>query len=518
METNLQSLISALSHPQVYPESTACVKLVQTHMSCVFLTDEHAYKIKKPVNLGYLDYTSLEQRRYFCEQEVILNRRLCPEVYLGVENITFDGVNYALNGSGEIVDYAVRMKRLPDARLLNHLLQQNAATMEMMDAVAHKLAQFHAQAQTNDIIAAYGSGTTITQNTEENFSQTQKYFGQAISEAQFERIRDYTRNFMHDNATLLQKRMIERRVRDCHGDLHAQHICFADDIYIFDCIEFNERFRYCDVASEVAFLAMDLEHSGRADLSRHFVTQYVTYSNDADIIALLNFYKCYRAYVRGKVACFSLDAPLISDLDRQHSLEAAVSYFGLTASYTRDRPILIVMVGLTGSGKTTTATALAGHIGAAHISSDVTRKRLANIPETTHRYDAIDSGLYSPDFHRKTYEAIINQAAGILAEGTSVILDAAFLKQSERKMACDQARQKGADLLIVECHLDAQIAKERLYQRLSQRTASDGTWEVYQKQLGWIEPVVHTPRHEHIIIDASLPLAHNVKMILDRIG
>jgi len=486
-------------------------------MSCVFLTDEHAYKIKKPVNLGYLDYTSLEQRRYFCEQEVILNRRLCPDVYLGVDNITFDGVNYALNGTGEIVDYAVRMKRLPDAQLLNQLLQQNAVTMEMMDAVAHKLAQFHAQAQTNAKIAAYGSDATITQNTEENFAQTQKYFGQALSEAQFERIRKYSRNFIRDNAALLQKRIADRRVRDCHGDLHAQHICFAEDIYIFDCIEFNERFRYCDVASEVAFLAMDLEHSGRADLSRHFVTQYVAHSNDADILSLLNFYKCYRAYVRGKVACFSLDDPLISDLDKQHSLEAALSYFGLTYSYTRDSPILIVMVGLTGSGKTTMATALAGRIGAVHISSDVTRKRLANIPETMHCYDAIDSGLYSPDFHRKTYEAIINQAAGILAEGTSVILDAAFLRQAERERACDQAQQKGANLLIVECLLDAQIAKERLNQRLSQMTASDGTWEVYQKQLGWIEPVDHTPRHEHIIIDTSLPLAYNVELVLDRI-
>jgi len=518
LETDLPSLISALSHPQVYPEATDNVVLIQTQMSCVFLSGEYAYKIKKPVNLGYLDYTTLEKRHYFCEQEVILNRRLCPNVYFGVERITFDGAHYAFNGAGEVVEYAVKMKRLPDERLLDRLLKQNAVSSAMLDDLADKLARFHAHAQTDDIITSYGSSAVITQNTEENFSQTGKYFGKVLPQEQFEHIRDYTRNFMRDNAALLHTRMSEQRIRDCHGDLHAQHICFCDDICIFDCIEFNERFRYCDVASEVAFLAMDLEHSGYADLSRYFLVQYVAYSKDSNIPALLNFYKCYRAYVRAKVACFKQDDPLVSAEDKQRSLEAAQSYFDLAYSYTRYRPLLVVMTGLCGSGKSTIAGALAGRCAAVHISSDVTRKRLAGIPETEHRYDEDGCGLYSADFHRKTYAAIMAQTAEALESNYSVVLDAAFLKQSEREAACEMARQKGADILLLECRLDAQLTKERLQQRLSQQTASDGRWEIYQKQLAWFEQVRHTPQNEYLLIDTSLPLGQNIRQVLNRIN
>jgi predicted kinase len=315
----------------------------------------------------------------------------------------------------------------------------------------------------------------------------------------------------------LQKRVTEHRIRDCHGDLHAQHICFCQDLCIFDCIEFNARFRYCDIAAEVAFLSMDLEHNGRADLSRRFIQQYITLSKDAEIAALLRFYKCYHAYVRGKVTCFTLDDPLVSNAAKQRASEIALSYFDLSLAYTHPRPLLIIMIGLTGSGKTTIATALAKHCGAMHISSDVTRKRLAGIPETEHRYDEIDSGLYSPDFHHKTYDTIFAQTAEALEENHSVVLDAAFLKQAERERACKLAQQKDADLLLIECRLSAQLTQERLQHRLSQETASDGRWEVYQKQLVWFESVAHTPTSEHILIDTSLPLAHNIRRIMDRI-
>jgi len=518
LKADLPGLVSALSDPQVYPEHTQGVTFIQTQMSCVFLTDEHAYKIKKPVNLGYLDYTTLNRRLHFCEQEIILNQRLCPGVYLEVVAITFDGKTYALGGTGKAIDYAVKMKRLPDERLLNHMLRQNAVTLEMMDALARKLAQFHEEAQSSDKIASFGNSACITQNTEENFSQTEMYIGRVLSKTHFERIRDYTRDFIRKQTPLIQKRVSEQRIRDCHGDLHAQHICFWHDICVFDCIEFNERFRYCDVASEVAFLAMDLEHSGKADISRHFIKRYIAYSGDADIPAMLNFYKCYRAYVRGKVACFTLDDPLVNGTAKQNSIETAQSYFDIALSYSRSRPMLIVMLGMTGSGKTTMAAALAGHCGAVHLSSDVTRKHLAGISPTEHRYDELDTGLYSPGFNRRTYDAIIAQSAEILEEGTSVVLDAAFLKHAERKRARAMAQQKGADMLLVECRLSEQLTKERLEQRTSQETASDGRWEVYLKQLEWMEPVESAAQHEHIIIDTSLALAQNIRQVLHRIN
>ncbi len=513
----LPELITALSSPQIYPEGTARVKFIQTQMSCVFLTDEYAYKIKKPVNLGYVDYTTLEKRLYFCRQEITLNSRLCPEAYLGVVPITFDGSNFAIDGGGATAEYAVKMRRLPDDKLLDNLLRQNAATPEMMDNVAIKLADFHKKAETNERIAAFGGIETITQNTEENFSQTQKYFGNSISEKQFDTIRNFTRSFIQTNKDIFERRARERRARDCHGDLHAQHICFCRDLCIFDCIEFNERFRYCDVASEAAFLAMDLDRFGRADLSRRFINNYISQSGDTDIPALLNFYKCYRAYVRGKVSSFKLDDPLVKEEERAESLSCAQGYFDLATAYTRNRPLLIVMVGMAGSGKTTLAAALAQRLGAVHISSDVTRKRLAGIAENEHHYDEPATGLYSPEFNRRTYDALFSQAEDILKDQIPVILDAAFLKAAERERATRIAQEVGADYLVVECRISSELTQKRLLQRLNEVSASDGRWEIYQKQRDWFETVKEVQVERYILIDTSLPLAQNIGQVLNRI-
>ena len=518
MKPDLAGLIAALSDPRLYPEATTGVGLVQTQMSCVFLTDEYAYKIKKPVNLGYVDYTTLAKRRYFCERETLLNRRLCPSVYLGVVSITFDGSSFAFDGAGEVAEYAVRMLRLPDERLLDNMLKRNAATPEMMDTVAGKLAEFHRTAETNERIAAFGSVATITQNTEENFSQTQKYLGRSISEKQFNQIRDYTRGFIRDNKEIFERRIKEGRIRDCHGDLHAQHICFCHDLCIFDCIEFNERFRYCDVASEAAFLAMDLDRYGRADLGRRFIKEYISRSGDTDIPVLLNFFKCYRAYVRGKVASFKLDDPLVSQDDKRESAELAQGYFDLAKAYTHGKPLLVVMVGLVGSGKTTLANALAQRLGAVHISSDVTRKRLAGIPETEHRYDEPASGIYSPEFNRRTYDAIFAQAEEVLKDGGSVVLDAAFLKQAERERALTMAQELGVDYLVMECRITSELTQKRLLQRCGEVSASDGRWEIYLMQTGWFEPVKGVPPEAYILIDTSQPLAQNIRQVLDKVG
>jgi aminoglycoside phosphotransferase family enzyme/predicted kinase len=500
---DISGLIAALSNPSIYPETTTEVKFIQTQMSCIFLTDEYAYKIKKPVDLGYVDYTTLDKRLYFCQQEITLNRRLCPGAYLGVIPVTFDGCNFAFDGGGETIEYAVKMRRLPDDRLLDNLLRQKAVTPEMMDSVACKLADFHKKALTDERIAAFGGLETITQNTEENFSQTQKYFGRSISEKRFNVIRDFTHNFIQNNRGLFERRVKEGRIRDCHGDLHAQHICFCHDLCIFDCIEFNERFRYCDVASEAAFLAMDLDRFGRADLSRRFINEYISRSGDTDIPALLNFYKCYRAYVRGKVASFKLDDPLVGEKEKAESQTAAQGYFDLAAAYTRS--------------KTTLANALAQRLGAVHISSDVTRKRLAGIGENEHRYDDPATGLYSPEFNRRTYDTLFSQAKDMLKDGVTVILDAAFLKQAEREQAARIAGESGADYLVAECRLSPELTQKRLLQRLNEVSASDGRWEIYQKQLDWFEAVKEVPTEQYILIDTSLPLAQNIGQVLNRI-
>ncbi len=330
----LPELVQALLNPKAYPETPRQVELMQTQMSFVFLTDNYVYKVKKPVNLGYLDYTTLDKRHFYCQREVELNRRLCPDAYLGVVPISRDKGNISIDGQGEIIEYAVKMRRLPQEAMMNVLLASNRVSPQMVTSVAHKLAEFHRQAETNTTISAFGDLEAITRNIGENFTQTKKYIGNTISQAKYQRIKDYTTAFIKNNASLFRQRINDSRIRDCHGDLHAAHICFTNDICIYDCIEFSDRFRYCDVASEVAFLAMDLDHYGRADLSRSFVNAYVAQSRDNELLRLLNFYKCYFAYVRGKVESFKLDDPYIPAEEKARVLAIARSYFELADSYT----------------------------------------------------------------------------------------------------------------------------------------------------------------------------------------
>ncbi len=333
MIPQLSELVQALLDPKAYPETPQAVELVQTQMSFAFITDSHVYKVKKPVNLGYLDYTTMERRRFYCHKEVELNRRLCPAVYLGVVPIMQDKGAITLGGQGEAIEYAVKMRRLPREAMMDVLLAQNRVSSEMVARVAQKLAAFHREAETNTTISTFGSLDAITRNADENFTQTEKYIGATVSQERYQHIRDYTHSFIEKNIPLFHKRIADGRIRDCHGDLHAAHVCFSNDICIYDCIEFNDRFRYCDVASEVAFLAMDLDHFRQPELSYSFVNAYVDKSRDKELSELLDFYKCYRAYVRGKVECFKLDDPYISKGEKAKALAAARSYFELAESY-----------------------------------------------------------------------------------------------------------------------------------------------------------------------------------------
>jgi len=331
--SQLPELVQVLLNPKAYPEPTQRIELVQTQMSFVLLTNDYVYKVKKPVNLGYLDYTTLDKRLFYCQREVELNRRLCPDTYLGVVPITRDKGNISTEGQGEVIEYAVKMRRLPHESMMDVLLTNNKVSTQMVASVAQKLAEFHQVAETNDNISAFGDLAAITKNTEENFSQTIEYIGRTISQAEYRHIKDYTVSFIGKNTLLFRKRITDGRIRDCHGDLHAAHICFNNGICIYDCIEFNDRFRYCDVAAEVAFLAMDLDHYERADLSQSFVNAYVAQSRDEELSRLLNFYKSYFAYVRGKVESFKLDDPYILDNEKIGVLATAKSYFDLAESY-----------------------------------------------------------------------------------------------------------------------------------------------------------------------------------------
>jgi len=331
--SELPEMVQALLDPGIYPDASSKVELMQTQMSFVFLTGDYVYKVKKPVDLGYLDYTTLEKRRFYCDREVELNRRLCPDAYLGTVAITQEKDKFSIDGKGEVIEYAVKMLYLPQDAMLNVLLIREKVSTEMIDGVAQKMADFHQKAETNAVISDFGDLESIITNTEENFIQTVRYIGNTIPQKSYRQIKDYTNVFIENNVSLFYERIADGKIRDCHGDLHAAHVCFADSIYIYDCIEFNDRFRYCDVASEIAFLAMDLDNYGRPELSRSFVNAYVNFSGDRDLPQLLNFYKCYRAYVRGKVESFKLDDPHISEEEKTEIQTVARKYIELAESY-----------------------------------------------------------------------------------------------------------------------------------------------------------------------------------------
>ncbi|HEX77274.1 MAG TPA: AAA family ATPase [Dehalococcoidia bacterium] len=506
--SELPRLVQGLLQPSAYPHRPQAVSLGQTQMSFLFFSGAYVYKVKKPVDLGYLDYTTLDRRRHFCHQEVVLNRRLCPEVYLGVVPVVEVGGRFIVEGEGEAVEYAVKMLRLPQERMMDVLLARGQVTPDMVQALAGKLAEFHGRAETNPHIAAFGGLDTINTNVEENFSQTERYIGLAIAEPQFRHLREYNSAFIRDKARLFDARVERGRIRDCHGDLHAAHICFSQGICIYDCIEFNDRFRYSDVASEIAFLAMDMDFHRHSELSRAFVEAYISDCGDLEIWELLDFYKCYRAYVRGKVESFKWDDPYLSAPEKAEALRRARRYFGLAYSYAggRPQPLLLITAGLVGTGKTRLAQALAERWGLALVSSDVTRKELAGIAPSERRWEDYGTGIYSEEFTRRTYDRILELARSYLEQGQSVIVDASFKRAEARARARSLARELGARFYVLECRADEETIRARLEQRLREGAVSDGRWEIYQEQKHDFDPIAGLPPSEHIVVYTTLPL------------
>ena len=515
----LPPLVHALLTPEAYPPRPSKIELVQTQMSFVFIAGDYVYKVKKAVDLGYLDYTTLEKRKHFCHQEVVLNGRLCPEVYLGVVQIAEEEGRIVAEGKGTAIEYAVKMRRLPQERLMNYLLSRNEVSEEMIAQVAAKMAQFHQKAETSEEISRFGDIRVVSANADENFAQTEKYIGISISTEKYEAIKAYTQSFIKKSEHLFRQRTKQCKIRDCHGDLHAAHVCFTDGICIFDCIEFNERFRYCDVASEIAFLAMDLDYHGRADLSQRFVRTYQEMSRDQGLGRLIVYYKCYRAYVRGKVESFKLDDPLIPN--KEQVLKGAAKYFELAYSYANPKkPTLLITTGLIGTGKSSLAQVLSQRVPLAVISSDSVRKRLANIPSEEHRFEEFDSGIYSADFSARTYDEMLHQAERILKAGHSVIIDASFRKERERKRAMKLAREVRANFKAIECVCNEETIKERLSRRFERESISDGRLDIFPQLKEDFEAVLEVPEKDHIIVDTSKPieeLEETVSHLLKRI-
>jgi hypothetical protein len=497
------------------------IDLIQTHISYVFLAGDFVYKLKKPVDLGFLDFTTLEKRRHFCQEEVRLNRRLCADTYLGVVPIVEVKGRVAVDAAGPVVDYAVKMKRLPEERMMGRLLEEGAVTFDMVRALARRLAEFHASAETGPDIDVFGGLETIGGNWRENFEQTEPYVGRTITSRRFQETRAYVEGFLEQERDLLESRVREGRVRDCHGDLRAEAVCFSDGICIFDCIEFNQRFRYSDVASDLGFLAMDLDYRGRSAMSDELVGLYLGMSGDSTLPLVLDFYKCYRAYVRGKVEGFLLDAPEVAAAQKAAAQARARAFFRLAHRYARRRTpcTLVNMAGLSGTGKSYLANALAARLGAVVISSDLVRKRLAGVEPTDRHVVPWEKGIYATELTERTYEAMLAEAGPHLDRGRPVILDATYMVRRHREAANGLARRRGARYLAVECLASDSLARERLASRAEDPwTASDGRWEIFAAQRERFEPLTEVSKRELLRADTARPVGKQLDIISQRLA
>jgi aminoglycoside phosphotransferase family enzyme len=332
----LPPLIQAMLDPAFYPHHPKKVELIQTHISYIFLTGEVVYKVKKPVDFGFLDFTTLEKRRHFCQEEIRLNKRFSPEVYIKAIPISQVGNTFRVGDDSSVVEYAVTMKRINEDHMLYRLLEVGKVKSEAMGRIGQHLAKVYAVIPSDEKAQAFGALDVISINIVENFEQTKKYIGGPITHEQFDAIELWSLTFMKKNTALFEQRVAQGYIKDCHGDLHLQHICVeGEKIYIFDCIEFNERFRFGDVASDVAFLAMDLDFNGHPDLARTFVHAYIEASGDTTLAKILPFYKVYRAYVRAKVTSFMLDDPGLDEKVKEDVSQRAKAYYDLAFNYVK---------------------------------------------------------------------------------------------------------------------------------------------------------------------------------------
>lgn len=512
---SLPPLIAALLSSEAYPERTRAVTLLQTHISYVFLLSDFVYKIKKPVDFGFLDFTTLDKRRFYCEEEARLNRRLAPEIYLGVVPVVMKDGRPKVNVPGEPVEYAVKMRRIRDDALLFYAIRNNTITPDTIKKIARSIAAFHKTAATDERIAGYGAGAMIAENAAENFAQTARFVGRIIPRESYDVIKTYTEGFIDANAGLLAERVASGRIRDCHGDIHSEHVSIADGIEIIDCIEFNERFRFSDTSSDAAFLAMDLDYHNRHDLARVFEEAYIAASGDAEGRRLLAFYKCYRAYVRGKVAGFKLFEPEVGAQEAQEAYFDGLRHFHLAALYVQGgwRPELIIVRGLPGAGKTTLAKAVSEAAGIPVISSDEVRKARADIKPGEHGNAGYGQGIYTPEFTEAAYGALIEKGERMLLQGRGVILDATFARRVHLFAALQAAKAAGADAHIIECRAQEDTVRRNMAQRAVAGTVSDADFGIYKKSREYFEDIDGA----RVVVKAETPLTENLRLVMEEV-
>ena len=474
----LPALIQQMCQPGFYPHPVAePIRLLQTHVSYVLLTGDYAYKVKKPVNFGFLDYSTLEQRHHFCQEELRLNQRGAGALYLEVVTLGQTGETYHL-GSGTPVEYAVKMVQFPQDTLLSALYDRGELTEALMADLAAAVADFHLGAETSDHIRSFGAVAQIRQAFDENYAQTEGYIGGPQTQTQFDETKAYTDHFFAAHGDLFERRVAQNWIRACHGDLHLNNLCrWQNQLYLFDCIEFNEPFRYVDVMYDVGFVVMDLLSKDCAALATVFLNHYIERTGDWEGVQLLPLYISRQAYVRAKVTSFLLDDPSVDEETKRQAAETAAGYYRLAWSVCQPRHGRVyLMAGLSGSGKSTTARLLASQINAIHLRSDAVRKHLAGVPLDQRG----DDSLYTPAMTEKTYDRLLTLGIALAQAGYPVILDAKYDRQSLRQTALETIQATGLPAAILHCTAPPAVLEQRVRDRAGD--IADATVAVLQRQ------------------------------------
>lgn len=480
------TLITALKSGQFFPHPTRDIQLIETHISWILLTGDYAYKIKKPVNFGFLDFTTLAKRKQYCEAELSLNKRSAPEIYCGLVAISGSHEQPKLEDDGPIIEYAIRMRQFGDGQLFSELAGSKELTFEHVDTLAEKVAIFHQQVNSSGPEMPYGEPEQVYAPMQQNFEQIETLLPDDTYRQQVRQLEAWTESSYQRLKPLLAERKAQGMVRDCHGDMHLGNItCFQNEVTLFDCIEFNEDFRWIDVISDIAFLVMDFEVSGLRHFANRFLNHYLESTGDYAGLKLLSFYKVYRAIVRAKIALFTLEDPQASDSLRNQMMASFQRYIDLAESYTSlPNRFVLTMHGISGTGKSTVALRLVDQLGAIRIRSDVERKRLFELDALEHPKGALAKELYSEESHHRTYEQLAKLCSEVLDSGLSVIVDATNLKLWQREAIQEVADSRGVPLCIAYCQASMSLIREWLQKRKQEDDdASDANLDIANQQI-----------------------------------
>jgi len=498
-------LIRALQSPGAFPHPVSSVQLLETHISWVLLTGEFAYKIKKPVDLGFVNFSTLERRRFCCDEEIRLNRRLAPKLYLGVAPIAGTVDAPRVGGPGDAIEYCVQMKQFPQEALLNRLAAEGKLLPRHVDALSREVAQFHARIPAADPAGPFGTPELVAEPIRANFASLEGA-EPASGRALIAFLRGWCEQQLEAHRETFAARKRNGFIRECHGDMHLGNMLLeGDEVVIFDCIEFNESLRWIDVMSEVAFCTMDLEDRGRPDLARRFLNGCLEWSGDYAGLSLFPLYFVYRALVRAKVARLRLAQESLPRDQRAETERELGNYLELANRSThRARPILAVTFGVSGSGKSRGALSAVERLGLVRLRSDVERKRLAGLDPLAQSQSALSAGLYSEDVTRRTYARLAELAGTVLDAGMGTVVDATFLRRADRECLRRVAEQRNVPFFILRFDADAELCRARIRRRQQQSgDPSEATEEVLDRQLSAVELLSEEERASAITVDAA---------------